>query len=172
MAVDFNIDLNEYVRTIFQGVEDRNDLLALIQNGSKYQLTISWEIQHGNLERTEGSALLDPPDFSVEEPKANVFALGVDAAGRGSNIMLYITSGERVWGFLLVTPPNRVNYVKGGYWGWPKAKQDVLNYLNDDNIGRHTSNDGPWRSVNDGVEFTTWITGTSPAQAPIQFVDV
>lgn len=170
--INFDIDVNEILGTVLRNHEGRNDLASIIQNGTDIDLEVTWQVIHGNVENFEGSTSLEHVDESFDEVKPAFYAVGVDSANVGSQIFLYITSGsDLTWGFLATARPSWENRTRGAFFGWRKEQQDVLNYLNSNESSTdHMANNGPWTLSGGGVNATTTISATSPAECRIQFI--
>ncbi len=154
----------------------RNDLNVVVNNRTSVPLNIAWEVQKGNF---ASSPLSNPyaGDPSANPPLTATAVTSVIAAGAGSNIFLYITSGQNVWGIVAVAPPNVNNYFQYVYYGWPKAESDTLNAANGsqqyDSDGGTQSFLASNQSTPPGTQVNVTITGVSdPATCTIDFIPV
>lgn len=151
----------------------RNDLNVTVNNSTSLPLTVQWEVQNGNF---SGSTIQNPltGNPTANPPVTATGTLSVTAAGGGSNIFLYITSGQNVWGIVAVTPPNQENYFQYVYYGWPKAESDTLNAANGSQ--KYYANSGTQSflaqngSTAQGTQVNVSITNVSPATCTIDVI--
>jgi hypothetical protein len=151
----------------------RNDLNTTVNNSTSVPLTIQYEVQHGNY---SGSSLSNPytGNPNANPPVTATANLSVTAAGEGSNLFLYITSGQNVWGIVAAAPSNKENYFQYVYYGWPKAESDTLNAAN--GSPKYYASGGmqsffPNGSTAPGTQVNVVITEDSdPATCTIDFI--
>ncbi|HEX4964913.1 MAG TPA: hypothetical protein VF173_29150 [Thermoanaerobaculia bacterium] len=151
----------------------RNDLNVVVNNSTSLPLNIATEMQHGLYSGGQVPTLTGNPNATP--PVTATATLPVTAAGEGSNIFLYITSGQNVWGIVVAVPSNKGNYFQYVYYGWPKAEGDTLNAAN----GSQEYNKGGGNqsffasngSTAQGTQVNVSITGTSdPATCTIDVI--
>lgn len=170
--VSFDVDVNDVFKAVFGAVDSRNDLLAIIQNGTPLTLDITWNVVNGNFQSIVGPTSLPGPTDTP--PTATVTALGVDAAGAGSDINLIITSGQDRWQIIVVCPPNQENYFQYLFsdGSLPSSVGGVLqsvvpgppNYANNGQVTFSGTSSAP------NTEVSVSLTNTSPATCQIQFI--
>lgn len=168
MSVNFEIDGAAILAIVLAGHEGHNDMGVIIQNGTDRTLSIDWQVLAGSIDQIKGD-LTVPPVADTANAEASLFALGVAAQGRGSEIFLYIQSvaTNETWGFIASAEPTKLNYTKGLYFNTPITKEACQKAVDD--IKSNTSEGGPWTLSGGGVEVTTTITGTSPVETLLQF---
>jgi hypothetical protein len=145
----------------------RNDLSTNVTNATPLTLRVQSTVEHGNLSGTSGTNPLYPPP-----PGSNfsIYTINVSAAGAGSTLYQYITSGANVWGIILGCPPNEDNYFQYVYYGWPKAMSDTYNAAKDSQKyhGGHIFTAGTG-STAQGTQVFVGLTNNSPAAGDVQF---
>ena len=150
----------------------RNDLNTVVNNSTSVPLNIQFEAQHGNF---SSSPLTNPytGNPTANPPATATATLSVSAANEGSNLFLYITSGQNVWGIVAAAPSNKENYFQYVYYGWPKAESDTLNAANGSQ--QYYSSGGTQTflasngSTAPGTQVSVTITNVSPATCTIDF---
>ncbi len=149
----------------------RNDLNTSIATTLRgHELTVKEEVKSGNLASIN---ITNPLKVDPENPARATGSISVAAAGEGSNLYLYITSGDHVWGIILGCPSNKENYFKYVYYGWAKAESDTYNAC--EGSKKYYANEGSvtftpsTQSSAPGSQVTISITNVSPAAGSIQF---
>jgi hypothetical protein len=179
MATDlsFSVDVNQIASQLFNAVEGRNDLVVIIQNGTPLTLNLDWTVNHGNLQSVEGPDELDGP--AADATSAPYTAIGVDAAGAGSNIGISIScsdssGGLYTWFIGAITVPNGENNFSYGYYD--QNSNNVLGVLSSLPHGPYYANNGiqafttsttPGTAPNTEVSIS--LTNVSPAICQVQF---
>jgi hypothetical protein len=168
MSINFDVDLGQEANELLKALVDRNDLHVIIKNGTSMQLNVDREADHGNI-RSVGSLVLPAvQDKAGETVNATTCVIGVDAAGMGSVIKVWVGSGGASWGFQFYAVPLRDNQFCVLSWGWPKAARDVFNSLPGDAAFNQAN--GPVFTLNAwNANLTVQMTNESPAKALITF---
>jgi hypothetical protein len=149
----------------------RNDLSASIGTTAKgFPLNVNFEAKSGYPSNVN---ITNPLDGEPGQPATG--SISIQAAGEGSNLFLYITCNQYVWGIILGCPANKENYFEYVYYGWPKAEQDTYNAA-DDSQKYYASNGAvtftpTTQSSAPGTQVTISITNDSPATGLIRFAN-
>ena len=186
--LSFSVDVNSIVAAFGSAVEARNDLIAIIENGTSLTLSVADSVTHGNLGSASGTNPVgpaDPPAAGSNTITPVTYAVSVDAAGDGSQLNLYITSGSYVWAIIIRTVPNGQNYFQYSYSPTPvtmpfplsgsvpvtqttalAAAGNGTQYL----ANNGTQNFDPSDEMSaPGTQVSITLTNVSPATAQIQF---
>jgi hypothetical protein len=171
--IDLHVDVDAIVKTVLGGANHRNDLVAILENGVQMTLNTEFAVHHGNLANTDGSNSVPPPGPTQTVPYT--FAVGVEAAGAGSNLYMHIESGENTWGVIIGCPPNKQNYFKYNYS--PSRVDKTRMYNATDSTRKYYANNGtqPFYAPDTtvaGTRVDITLTNVSPATAQIQFLSV
>lgn len=193
MSVNFNVDVINAFLKIFGGDAGRNDLMFVVENGTKSHLNLFYYVEHGDLQNAESLSVgpRKEPEKPGEDATATNAELGFKAAGNGVYATIVIESDKWQLGVLARTPPNDYNYFichpigqahkddararfahewleKHNNWtatldGWHFSQNGAFSFLLQD----ETKNSG--QTVT-GVKI--WITGTGAAACRIEVVDL
>lgn len=168
---ELNYDTKSIVTTLI-GTGGRNDLAAIIENGTALELSVNYTLEHGDLNTTSGDstiAAVATPPSGTKSITPNVYGVGVDAAGEGSGLYLSINSGNNSWGIYLRTPPNSSNYFQYSYSSeFPRSYDDVSS-------GPESEQGQTFTDENQsapGTQVSISILADSPSTALIQFIPV
>lgn len=185
VGLTFNVDVNSLLSQLYSAVDNRNDLVTFIENGSGLMLNVTETVPHGNLASVNGAnpiaaVAAPPPGTATMTP--NTYSIGVEAKGDGSEIDLYITSGSYMWGIILRTVPNGENYFQYAYSSGTiqlgsltlpvtqsvllTTAQDSTQYGANQGTQTFSSSDG---MTAPGTQVSITMTNVSPATAQIEF---
>lgn len=166
-AVNFNIDVNDLIHTLLAGQDKRNDIAVIVENGTTQELSVQWQVLHGNQAQMQNSTTIAP----VDNGNGFFFALGIEAAGGGSQVFMYITTPTENWGFLAAALPLEENYTKGQAFSLDTSKETALSEIQKSNVTKNLSDNGPWTLSPNGTNLGVQVimSNTSPAECYLQF---
>lgn len=143
-GVSFNVDAKSLINAVFDSADRLNDLGVVVENGTEYDLTVTYRFDHGNLASTSGTnpiPSLPAPAAGTNSVTPNTFVVGAEAQQLGSAIFLYIASGQHTWGIYARTPPKDENWFQYTYSNQGRGLHDTYNQVQ--NLDQHLANDGP-----------------------------
>lgn len=132
MTVPFQVDTGSLYDAVLGSDADRNDLAVFVENGSAYNLTVAWQVDHGHSASSNGSNPvpgMPAPASGARSIVPNTFALGVVAEGDGAAIFVYITSGDYAWGIYARTPPNAQNWFQYTFSNTGRSQGDTYTQI-------------------------------------------
>ncbi|MEL6718195.1 MAG: hypothetical protein AAFP82_05720 [Bacteroidota bacterium] len=153
-SANVNFDVADLVKLAKDlGVDDRNDLLIVIENGTDQSFSINYQVNHGNYKGSHGSKVLPKIDLTQEAPKATDYEMAFEAAGAGCNVIIDLDGTHK---FMVATPVNKSNYIK--------YKNNDTDW---DDIDKHYSDDGFDFYQDGALTFEASITNVNPATCTI-----